>query len=480
MQPVHCAIVKLRVKARMLHLVVVTGEQVAGRVGCPRLAVEGLAVDDVDEEQYVDASNLRPRVRGGWGSVRPRGRSVMDRPLSDITVLDLTRALAGPIASRLLADLGAEVIKVEPPAGDLTRSIVPRVDGVSAYYAQYNVGKRCVSIDLTRTEGRDLFLRMVPRADIVLENYRPDVMGRLGLGYEVLDEHRPGIILASVSGWGHGNSRSLQGAYASAIHAEVGVTANVAKRRGEQPRNDPMSHSDTYGGLHALGAVLAALHMRDRTGKGQHVEVSMAEATLVVNDLAATDLTGQDPDSGFRAGQNWSPIFNLANGRHVNVTLATTNVGAFEMWIEAMDRPELAKDPRFALIADRARHQDELEAEIASWVAGFETAAELEAAFTQSGVLAAEVRTVQELAATQWASERGAFVEVDTGRGETVMVPQAPWRFSEADSGVNPVLGYRGEHNREVLRDLGGATDDEIDVLIADGVVSDRPPRRTV
>ncbi|MEZ5261912.1 MAG: CoA transferase [Acidimicrobiales bacterium] len=116
----------------------------------------------------------------------------MDRPLSDVVVLDLTRALAGPIAGRLLADLGAEVIKIEPPDGDLTRAIVPRVDGMAAYYVQYNAGKRCVSIDLGRPEGRDLFLRMVEKADVVLENYRPDVMARLGLGYDVLAAHNPG------------------------------------------------------------------------------------------------------------------------------------------------------------------------------------------------------------------------------------------------------------------------------------------------
>ena len=143
----------------------------------------------------------------------------MDRPLADLVVLDLTRALAGPIASRLLADLGADVIKIEPPGGDLTRSIVPRVDGMSAYYVQYNVGKRCVSIDLTRPEGRELFLRMVERADVVLENYRPDVMRQLGIDFETLAARNPRIVVASVSGWGHGNSRSEQGAYASAIHA---------------------------------------------------------------------------------------------------------------------------------------------------------------------------------------------------------------------------------------------------------------------
>ncbi|MCC6434042.1 MAG: CoA transferase [Acidimicrobiales bacterium] len=402
----------------------------------------------------------------------------MDRPLSDVVVLDLTRALAGPIAGRLLADLGAEVIKIEPPDGDLTRAIVPRVDGMSAYYVQYNAGKRCVSLDLSRPEGRDVLLRMVEKADIVLENYRPDVMGRLGLGYDVLAAHNPRIILASVSGWGHGNARSNQGAYASAIHAEAGITEMVARRRGESdhPRNDPMSHSDTYGGLHALAAVLAALHMRDRTGRGQAVEVSMAESTLVVNDMAANELTGQDPMTGFKGGQNWSAIYPLRSGRHVNVTIDATTRGGFGMWCKATGRPELADDPRFATEEDRVANRGALEAEIGRWVAGFDTAAELEAAIGVSTVLAAEVRTVPELAATDWAAERGAFVPIDVGRGNEVTVPQAPWRFSDADSGVKPFAGFRGEHNREVLADLAGVDDTELARLVADGVISDRVP----
>ena len=401
-----------------------------------------------------------------------------DRPLSDLVVLDLTRALAGPLAGRLLADLGARVIKIEPPDGDLTRAMVPRVDGASAYFVQYNTGKQCTSIDLSTEAGRDLLLRMVERADIVLENYRPDVMERLGLGYDMLAERNPKIILGSISGWGHGNSRSKQGAYASAIHAEAGITSWVAKRRPEDsPRNDPLSHSDCYTGLHAVGAILAALHMRDRTGRGQAVEISMAESTLVVNDMASVELTGLDPEVGFRAGQNWSPIFTLSNGRHVNVTLDSTTNGGFEIWMRAMNRADLADDPRFALIDDRVLHRAELEAEIAKWVAQFEDAADLEAAIGESGVLCAEIRTVQQLADTDWAAERGAFVDVDTGRGELVTVPQAPWRFNDAASGVTPFVGFRGEHNREVLREMAGATDAEIDELIEAGVVSARAPR---
>lgn len=402
----------------------------------------------------------------------------MDRPLSDVLVLDLTRALAGPIASRLLADLGAQIIKIEPPAGDLTRAITPRVAGMSTYYVHYNVGKECLSMDLTDPQAKELFLRMVEQADIVLENYRPDVMARLGLSYDELAARNPRIILASLSGWGHGNSRSNQGAYASAIHAEAGITEMVARRRGEldQPRNDPMSHSDTYAGLHGLAAVLGALHMRNRTGVGQAVEVSMAESTLMVNDAASAELLGEDPVAGFRAGQNWSPIFRLRNGRAVNVTLDSTTDGGFGVWTTATGRTDLRDDPRFATAVLRNEHRAELEAELARWVVQFETAEQLEAAIGVSTVLAAELRTVPELAATQWAAERGAFVEVDLGAGNSVVVPQAPWRFSAADSGVQPVVGFRGEHNREVLARVLGLDDAEIDRLVAEGVVSDRVP----
>lgn len=402
----------------------------------------------------------------------------MERPLGDLVVLDLTRALAGPIAGRLLADLGARVIKIEPPAGDLTRAIVPRIDSMSAYFAQFNAGKECVSMDLTKPEGRDLFLRMVPHADVVLENYRPDVMERLGLTFETLVEHNPKIILTSVSGWGHGNSRSLQGAYASAIHAETGVTEAVARRRSEAtPKNDPMSHADVYTGLHAFGALLAAVHLRDVTGEPQAVEVSMAESTLLVNDLASVDLTGEDPPVGFKAGQNWSPIFTLSNGRHVNVTLDSTTNAGFKIWWESIGRPELAEDPRFAEIENRVANRADLEAELQKWVGSFESAEELEKAIGVSTVLAAEVRSTKELSETDWANERGAFVEVDTGRGKTVTVPQAPWRFRSAETGVGTSAGYRGQHNTDVLKELAGADDAELAALNESGVISDRPPR---
>ncbi len=402
----------------------------------------------------------------------------MERPLADLLVLDLTRALAGPIAGRLLSDLGATVVKVEPPDGDLTRTTKPRQDSMAVYFVQANVGKQCVSIDLGHPEGRDLLLHMATKADIVLENYRPGVMDRLGIGYDALAAVNPRIILGSVSGYGHGNVWSHRGAFAAAVQAETGLTADIARRRRADPRNDPASQADVYGGLHALAAILAAVHHRDRTGEGQAVEVDMAEATLVANDMTAINLRNDsEVTDGFRSGSNWPPCYQLADGRWVTVTADPAVRGSFRLLAKAMDRLDLIDDPRFATMADRLENADELLAIVSGWVAGFESAADLEAAIGFSSILVADVRTADEIRNTDWAADRGAFVDVPLKQGgRPVTVPQAPWRFSKSPSGAVPSVGFRGEHNRQVLSRLFDVTQDEIDRLEASEVISDRLP----
>lgn len=402
----------------------------------------------------------------------------MAGPLDDLLVLDLTRALAGPIAGRLLSDLGAEVIKVEPPDGDLTRATKPRQDSMAVYFVQANVGKRCVSIDLGRDEGRDLFLRMVERADIVLENYRPGVMDRLGLGYEALSAVNPRIIMGSVSGYGHDNPWSHRGAFAAAVQAETGLTADIARRRHTVPRNDPASQADVYGGLHALAAILAALHHRDRTGQGQAVEVDMAEATLVANDMTAINLRpDQEVTDGFRSGSNWPPCYQLSTGRWVCITSDPAVEGGFRAFLRAMDRRDLADDPRFATMADRMENEEELHRLVADWVAGFDSAAQLEEAIGISTVLVADVRNAEEIRDTEWAEARGAFLDVEVRPGgEPVTVPQSPWRFSGTPAGATARVGFRGQHNREVLGQVFGLADRELEELEGEGIISDRLP----
>ncbi|MGI9616144.1 MAG: CaiB/BaiF CoA transferase family protein [Acidimicrobiales bacterium] len=402
----------------------------------------------------------------------------MDSPLSDLLVLDLTRALAGPIAGRLLSDLGADVIKVEPPEGDLTRATKPRQDSMAVYFVQANVGKRCVSIDLGADDGRDLFLTMVEKADIVLENYRPGVMERLGLSYEALAAVNPKIILASVSGYGHGNVWSYRGAFAAAVQAETGLTADIARRRHTTPRNDPASQADVYGGLHALAAMLAAVHMRDRTGEGQAVEIDMAEATLIANDMTTTNLrSDSEVTDGFRSGSNWPPCYQLATGRWVTVTADPAVEGSFRAWTKALDRHDLRDDERFATMDGRIANAAELDEIIADWVARFDTAAELEEALGASMILVADVRTASEIRETDWAQDRGAFLDVEVKPGgEPVTIPQSPWRFGAAAAGAKPIVGFRGEHNRQVLAEEFGLTDAQLDDLEEREVIGARLP----
>ena len=202
----------------------------------------------------------------------------------------------------------------------------------------------------------------------------------------------------------------------------------------------------------------------------------MAESTLMVNDLAAVEMTGEDPMVGFKGGQNWSPVLQLGNGRYVNVTLDITTADGFKTLCRVMKIDGLSSDARFAAIEDRVRNRDQLTAIFAKYVIQFNSAEELEADIGVSAVLASEVKSVPELAATKWAEERGAFINVDTGRGKAVKVPQSPWRFGDAAAGVKPTIAYRGENNRTTLQELLGLTSAAIDSLEADGVLSSRPP----
>jgi crotonobetainyl-CoA:carnitine CoA-transferase CaiB-like acyl-CoA transferase len=259
------------------------------------------------------------------------------------------------------------------------------------------------------------------------------------------------------------------------IPAEPGVTELVARHRDGIARNDPMSHADVYSGLHGLAALLAALHMRHRTGRGQHVEVSMAESMLTANDLASAELSGNEPEVGFRAGQQWSSVFRLGDGRDVSITVDPAGDVGFAALTRAAGRTDLADDARFATREARAAHRDELRAELSPGLATYTSIPELQRALGRVA-LAAEVRTVPELAATDWATERGAFVGIPLDPGTTIVVPQAPWRFSDAEGGLRPTVGFRGEHNAEVLRELLGLDDAEVRRLYDDSVLSDRVP----
>lgn len=400
-------------------------------------------------------------------------------PLDGIRVLDFSRVLAGPHCSRMLVDLGAEVIKVEPPEGDLTRFALPRVGSLSTYFAQQNCGKVNISLDLRRPEAVSVLRRLAREVDVVLENFRPGVMARMGLGYETLAADNPRIVYASISGFGQEGPWADRRAYAGVVQAECGLTAAEAHAHGTAPRNAAWSHGDLYTSLEALAGILAALYDRERTGQGQRVEVSMAETLLSVNEHLHWELhraAGGELGDGvpsFAPGEH--PVVETADGRQVLIAGHPAARGTFERYCRAMGRTDLLADPRLADVAGRRAHLEVLLEAVREYAAAHDVRA-VDADFAAEGLAVGVVRDAPEVAGTEWAEARGAIVAVDAGDGTTVRIPRSPWRFSARETGVRGTPAYRGEHNRDVLGRLG-IGDDELDRLEADGVLSARRPR---
>ncbi len=401
-------------------------------------------------------------------------------PLSGIRVLDFSRVLSGPHCTRMLADLGADVIKIEPPAGDLTRFATPRRNGLSSYFVQQNVGKRNLSIDLTSPRGVETVLDLVEHADVLVENYRPGVMTRLGLDAAAVLARNPRIVYASISGYGQTGPWVGRRAYAAVVEAETGIIASQGNARGGPLVKDPHSHADVYTGLEAASAILAALYQRERTGAGQWIDVSMAETMLYVNEHLHDALwDGDDQPSwirSFRPGDYL--VLTVANGESLVVSGHPAERGTFTSFIAAMGRPELADDERFGDIVLRIANFDALSEIIRTFALGVPDADSFERIFSQHQLAVGRVRQPGELTDTDWAIERGAVVDVDDRGGGSFRVPNVPWRFSAApEVGVSGIPKYRGEDNRAVLTELLGYDDERVDLLETTGVLSSRPPQ---
>lgn len=379
----------------------------------------------------------------------------------------------------MLCDLGADVIKIEPPDGDLTRFAFPRVGSMSTYFAQQNVGKRNISLDMKHPEAVDIITRLAAVSDVVVENYRSGVMDRLGIGYEALSGVNPRLIFASISGYGATGPWRHRRAYASVINAETGLTGLQARARGGDVTNDPHSHADVYTGMEAAAAILAALFQRERTGSGQYIDVSMARTMLYVNEHVQNELFDRPvpPDQirSFQPGDY--PVLRTRNGRSVVVSGHPAERGTFELFAHAMGRPDLMDDPRFADVADRLEHFDQLLDLLHAWAATFDATEDMEKVLHDAGLAMGVVRTMDELAATEWAVESKAIVDIDDRAGGTLRIPNSPWRFSQADTSVRGVPKFRGEDNVAVLAELLGIDGDQVEALTQRGVLSRRLPR---
>jgi crotonobetainyl-CoA:carnitine CoA-transferase CaiB-like acyl-CoA transferase len=403
----------------------------------------------------------------------------MSGPLQGIHVVDFSRVLAGPLCARTLLDLGADVIKVEPPSPDVSRFAFPSKEGMSGYYAQQNAGKRNVSIDLNRPGSLELALRLCDKADIVVENFRAGTLGFFGLDYETLAKRNPGLIYASITGYGQGGPWRGRMAYAPTVQAEAGFTENSVRHYGDalkEPRTDGLSHADVYSGLQAAIAILAALHRRQETGTGQYIDIAMAATLMAVNERAHVDLS--DDDIGAEPavlGATDCPFFRGPDGEEFTVATSIIGSRTFPSYMRAMRRADLIDDPRFATAAARRQNFAALHAVIQAWILSFPDVAALDAQFDEAKIAMGEVRSIRDLAKSDWSGYWGAVQEVSDRYGGSYRLPGRPWHFS-ADK-LTPLgsPAFQGEHNRSVFAEFG-LTDEEIERHVATGVLVSRIP----
>jgi CoA:oxalate CoA-transferase len=383
-------------------------------------------------------------------------------PLAGLKVLDFSRVLSGPFAGRMLSDLGADVVKIEPPEGDITRQWGRVIAGVPGYYHQQNAGKRNISVDLRAAGAQALVFELVRRADVLIENYRPDVMGRLGLGYETLSQINPRLVMLSISGFGAGGPESRRAAYAPIVHAETGLIERAQRRSGGGRGDLPLSVADTNASLHGLVGLLAALIMRERTGVGEHIDIAMVDATVATDDQLQYDLEGSGA-TGALPNDIWDtgagPILVSADFRFLWRQL-TAKLGVPEPATVDVDLP--------TKIALRREAVGRFMGALSTW-------AEVETAFTRMNIAWGEVRRGATLRDQPTLRHRGAIVDVDDRGGGVRPTTQSPYRFAQAKSGVRGPAPHRGEHNADVLNDWLNLSPADVAGLEAAGVLSRDP-----
>jgi CoA:oxalate CoA-transferase len=375
-------------------------------------------------------------------------------PLAGILVVDLTRVLAGPFCTMLLADLGARVIKVEPPHGDDARRIGPFVSGRSAYFISLNRGKESISLDLKAEAERAIFEKLVARADVLVENFRPGVMERLGYGWEALHRRFPRLVVASTSGFGQTGPYAARPAYDIVVQAMGGIMS-LTGHPGAPPTRVGTSTGDITAGLFTAVGIQAALLDRQRSGRGRWVDVAMLDCQVATleNAIARTQATGEAPGPLGSRHPSIAPFEAFAT-RDGFVVVAAGNDALFERLCTEVGRPGLARDPRFLSNPDRTAHVDDLKLLLEEALASRDTEAWL-VAFEAAGIPCAPLNDVAGVLADPQVAARRMLVEVDDPAAGTLRLAGNPLKLSGfADPPTREAAPDLDQHRARILAEL--------------------------
>jgi CoA:oxalate CoA-transferase len=375
-----------------------------------------------------------------------------------LRVLDFSTTIAGPHCTRMLADMGAEVIKIESAEGETMRSRPPVRNGFSSLFGQLNAGKKSLVLDLKAPEALAAIRRLVQGADIVVENFRPGVMRRLQLDYASLQPLNPKLIYCSISGYGQTGPSAELPAYAPVIHAASGYDmAHLSYQPGRhRPDYCGVYHADVLTGVYAFGAICAALYQRRLSQKGQHIDASMLESML---SLTPNEVQWSQFDVTPPSRPMFGPV-ETADG-HVMVTIASEKT--FQGLMRVSGRPEWILDPRFAKYADRRDHWKDLMDGVETWSRNITTERCL-AELNAHGVPCSAYRTVAEALRDPQIAHRGALAEVEDGGG-TFKVVNLPFRMSGTKIAAGKRAAALGEHSVALLRE-SGLSEDQIAALV--------------
>jgi crotonobetainyl-CoA:carnitine CoA-transferase CaiB-like acyl-CoA transferase len=365
-----------------------------------------------------------------------------------LRVLDFSTTIAGPHCARMLADMGAEVIKIESAGGEMMRTRPPVRNGCSTAFGQLNVGKKSLVLDLKSPEGMEAVRRLVVRTDVLVENFRPGVMRRLKLDYAALREINPGLVYCSISGYGQTGPSAELPAYAPVIHAASGYDmAHLAYQPGRsRPDYCGIYHADVVTGTYAFGAIASALYQRERTHRGQHIDVSMLEAmlSLTLNEIQW---------SQFVVAPTQRPIFGPIETSDGYVMVAVASEKTFQGLMQVIGHPEWVTDQRFAKYSDRRGNWAALMDGVEIWSRRVATTKCLEA-LNAEGVPCSAYRTVSEALNDPQIAHRRAMSEVED-EGGTFNVLNQPFRMSDAKVGAARRMATLGEHTRALLKEAG-------------------------